>query len=278
MQLRFSNLLYLLAVVVALSSCGGFEKIRKSNDVNFKLTKANEYYEKKDYLHANQLYRELMPIMKSTRNYEALFYKYAYTFYYLKDYIEASYYFKNFAEMFPASKEAEEAEYMSAQSLYKYAPKYTLDQTNTVKALEALQSYVVRYPTSARMAEANKLIDDSKKKLERKQADAAKLYYTVGQYKAATVAYKSVMRSYPESADGDLYQFMILKTFVKYAKASYPEKQEERFASAIGAYKELKETYPQSKYLAEAEELQQEADNNIKKIRNEHQQKITDVR
>ena len=98
MQFHFRSLLYLSLIVVLFSSCGGFEKIRKSNDVNYKLTKANEYFDKKQYQHANELYKELMPVMKSTRNYEALFYKYAYTFYYLKDYVEASYYFKNFTE------------------------------------------------------------------------------------------------------------------------------------------------------------------------------------
>src|SRR6201996_208228 len=171
MQLRLKNLLYLFVGLTMLASCGDFEKIRKSSDVNYKLTKANEYFEKKDYQHANELYKELMPIMKSTRNYEALFYKYSYTFYYMKDYIEASYYFKNFTEYFPTSKNAEECEFMSAVCLYKYAPKYTLDQTNTVKALEALQSYVNRYPNSPRLAEANKYIEESHKKLEMKQAD-----------------------------------------------------------------------------------------------------------
>src|ERR1035437_5283228 len=125
MQLRLRNLLYLFVAVALLSSCGGFEKIRKSSDVNYKLTKANEYFEKKDYQHANELYKELMPIMKSTRNYEALFYKYSYTFYYLKDYVEASYYFKNFTEYFPTSKDAEECEFMSAVSLFKYTPKFS---------------------------------------------------------------------------------------------------------------------------------------------------------
>lgn len=270
MQLRFRNLLYLFVVLIALSSCGGFEKIRKSNDVNFKLTKANEYYEKKDYLHANQLYKELMPIMKSTRNYEVLYYRYAYTFYYLKDYIESSYLFKNFAEMFPTSKDAEEAEFMSAASLYKYSPKFSLDQTNSMKALEALQTFVIKYPSSTRIADANKFIGESKKKLELKQADAAKLYYNINQFKAATVAYKSVLHNYPESADGDMYTFMIMKSFFKYAKISVPEKQEERYASAIGAYKELKENYPQSTYIADADKLYTEVDNNLKKIRDEH--------
>ncbi len=270
MRLRFINLLYLSLVVVLLSSCSGFEKIRKSSDVNYKLTKANEFFDKKDYMHANELYKELMPVMKSTRNYEALFYKYAYTFYYLKDYVEASYYFKNFTEYFPISKDAEECEFMSAVCLYKYAPKYSLDQTNSVKALEALQSYANRYPKSTRMADANKYIEASRKKLETKQADAAKLYYNISQFKAATVAYKSVLRNYPESPNADLYQFMVMKAMYKFAKVSIPEKQDERFSNAIAAYNDLKASYPQSAYLADAEKLYAEAHNNIKKIRNEH--------
>lgn len=270
MVLRLKNLLYLSCCILLLCSCGGFEKIRKSSDVNYKLTKANEYFDKKDYAHANALYKELMPIMKSTRNYEALFYKYAYTFYYLKDYVEASYYFKNFTEYFPASKDAEECEFMSAVSLFKYAPKYSLDQTNTMKSLEAMQSFVNRYPKSTRLHDANTYIDQSRKKLEMKQADAAKLYFNIGQYKASTVAYKSVLRNFPESPDGDLYEFMIMKAFFKYAVSSIAEKQEERFSSAITTYVELKDTYPHSKYLPDAEKLYVEASNNVKKIRDEH--------
>ncbi|MBC7552626.1 MAG: outer membrane protein assembly factor BamD [Taibaiella sp.] len=267
---RFHVLLYLLLSFTLLPSCGQYEKIRKSTDVNYKLTKANEYFDKKEYSHANELYRELIPIMKSTRNFEALFYRYSYTFYYLKDYVEASYSFKNFTEYFPASKDAEECEFMSAVCLFKYAPKYTLDQTNSIKALEALQSYVNRYPRSARIAEANGYIDASHKKLEMKAADAAKLYYNISQYKAATVAYKSVLRDYPESPSSDLYQYMIMKSMFRYAKASVAEKQEERYANTISAYRELKDNYPQSKLLADGGKINSEATNNVKKIRDEH--------
>ncbi len=271
MSVRLRNLLYLFAAVTLLYSCRGFEKIRKSSDVNYKLTKANEYYDKKDYNHANILYKELMPIMKSTRNYEALFYKYSYTFYYLKDYVEASYYFKNFTEYFPQSKNAEECEFMSAVCLFKFAPEYPLDQTNTLKSLEAMKTFIVKYPGSERVVEANKYIDASTEKLELKQADAAKLYYDMGHYNSATVTYKSLMRNYPDSKHMDQYMFMIMKAHYKYAKASVPGKQEERYANAMSAYRELKDTYPQSAYLPEAERLNTETDNNIKKLRNEHQ-------
>ena len=269
MNLRLANILFFCIGVWLFSSCSSFEKIRKSSDVNYKLTKANEYFDKKDYVHANELYKELMPIMKSTRNYEALCFKYSYTFFYMKDYLEASYHFKNFTEYFPASKNAEECEYMSAVCLFKYSPKNSLDQTNTNKALEALQSYVNRYPKTERSAEANSYIEKSRGKLELKEADAAKLYYNISQYKAATVAYKSVIRDYPESPNSDLYQFMIMKSFYKYADKSITERQEERYSNAIAAYNELKDNFPQSKYLAEAKQLYSEADKNIKKIRNE---------
>jgi outer membrane protein assembly factor BamD len=272
MRLRFTNLLYLLLAVALFASCGDFEKIKKSSDVNYKLTKANEYYDKQDYAHANELYKELLPIMKSTRNYEALFYKYAYSFYYMKNYLEGSYYFKNFTEYFPTSKNAEECEYMSALCLFKYAPKYTLDQTNTVKALDAMQSYVNKYPNSKNITDANAFLDQSHKKLEMKQAGAARLYFNIERYKAAVVAYKSVMRNYPESPSSDLYQFMIGKSAYKFAKQSIVTKQEERFSNAISAFNELKQSYPNSKYIADAQKMSEDANNRINQIRNEQHQ------
>ena len=270
MHIRVLNLLIVCLGLFALSSCGGFEKIRKSSDVNMKLTKANEYYEKKEWVHANELYGDLKGVMKNTRNYEGLYYKYAYTYFYMKDYLESSYYFKNFVEYFPNSKYAEECEFMNGVSLFKYSPKYSLDQTNTIKAQEALQSYINTHPKSPRVAEANNYVDQCRNKLETKDADAAKLYFNIGQFKAASIAYKSVLRNYPESSNSDYYQFMIVKAAFKYAELSIVEKQEERYANTISAYHELADTYPHSKYLGDAEKIYTLADNNIKKIRNEH--------
>ena len=61
-----------------------------------------------------------------------------------------------------------------------------------------------------------------------------------------------------------------MKSLCKYAKISIPEKQEERYANAISAYNELKDTYPKSPYLADADKLYNDANDKIKKIRDEH--------
>jgi outer membrane protein assembly factor BamD len=265
-----SFLLFILAGAILLSSCSGYQKALKSKDVNYKLTKANELYDKKKFEQANTLYESLIPVMTHTRNAEPLYYRYAWSFYNMKDYLSASYHFKNYTDMFPSSKDADECEYMYGVSLYKMSPKPSVDQTNTAKALEALQSYINTHPDTKHMDEASKYILDCLHKLELKESDAAKLYYTIGQYKAATIAYKTVLRNYPESNSSDQYQYMMIKSLYNYAKASVPEKQEERYATVMNSYTELKENHPQSKYAVDAEKYYTLANNNIKRLRNEH--------
>ncbi len=273
--MRFSFRPFLLvAVLLSLfCSCSPYEKVRKSSDINFKLSKANEYYDRKWYHRANELYRDLLPVMKGTKNYEAMFYRMSYTFYNTGDYLSASLYFKTFVDYFPNSKDAEEAEYMHAVSLYKVAPKATLEQTNTIKAMEAMQSFINQRPESKYVTEANKYIDDARKKLEQKEAGAAKLYYNIGgyipSYKAAAIAYKDVMNTYPESPNNDFYQYMIVRSLYRYARSSVESKQEERYTSVVGAYNDLKQMYPNSRYLQESEKFVTLANNNIKRLRNE---------
>lgn len=270
MSIRVRNLIVALVGIVILSSCSGYEKVLKSNDVNYKLVKANEYYEKKKYAQANAIYESLLPVMKHTKNYEALYYRYAYSFYYLKDYLSASYHFKNFVDFFPGSKDAEECEYLHGECLYKESPAYPLDQTYTYKALDALQSFINTHPNSKRIDEASKIIEKGRLKIQKKELAAADLYYDIGQYKAAAVSFEKLLIDYPDESFSDYCQYMLLKSWYKYARISIEEKQEERYASAITAYKELKDEYPKSEYIPDAEKYYTLADNSIKKIRNEH--------
>jgi outer membrane protein assembly factor BamD len=269
--MRFSlrPFLFVVLLLSAFYSCSPYEQVRKSTDINYKLTKANEYYDRKWYHRANELYRDLLPVMKGTKNYEAMFYRMAYTFYYTKDYLSASLYFKTFVDYFPNSKDAEEAQFLQAVSLYKVAPKASLEQTNTIKAMEAMQSFINQHPESKYIAEANTYIETARKKLEEKEASAARLYYNIGQFKAASIAYKEVMNTYPESPNSDLYEYMIVRSLYRYAKASVDTKQEERFANAVSAHNDFKQMFPNSRYLQESEQLHISADNKIKKIRNE---------
>lgn len=270
MRMRHSYFLFICLSFLLFASCNKYEKILKSNDINFKLSKANEYYDKKKFQRANELYQNVLPVLKGTRHFEPMYYRYAWSYYFLKDYLSASYHFKNFIDLFPASKEAEECQYMYAVSLYKLSPKFSLEQTNTIKAMEAMQMYINMHPDSKRQDEANKYIDDSRLKLEKKDGDAAKLYFNIGQYKAAATAYKYVMHDYPDSPNSDYYQYMIVRSLYYYARNSFKQKQEERYANAATVFNEFKASFPNSKYLRDAEDYNLRAQNNLNQLRNEH--------
>jgi outer membrane protein assembly factor BamD len=258
---------FVLCCFTLLVSCNGFENVKRSNDVNYKYAMANKYFDKKDYLRAKELYESLMPVMKGTKNFEPLYYKYAMACFQLKDYNSASYHFRNYTNSFPNSANASEADFLHAYAIFKMSPKITVMQTNTEKALEVLQTFVNNNPESKHVEEAKSYIAIAQEKLEEKAAIAAKLYFDISQYKAASVVYKNMQTDFPYSKRMDEYQFMIVKANYKYAHASVKDKQEERYVNVISAYQELVDNYPQSKYITEAEKYFSLASYNIKKLK-----------
>ena len=266
------KLLVVLLIVpfVLTTGCASqFTKALKSTDYEYKLKKADEYYNAKKFRFAEQLYQELFPVFKGSDKFEDLYYKYAYCSYYQKNYLEAESFFKGFLEVFPNSSRAEEIAYMHALTFYKQSPNVQLDQTNTTKAIGMMQSFISTHPNSQRIADANAIIAKCRAKLEEKDYLAAKLYYNLQMYQAAGIAFTNLLNSYPESKEGENYMLMAVKSFYEFAKLSVIDKQEERYEKVTAEYFDFADRYPQSELLKQAEEYKNLSQNNIKQIQNE---------
>jgi outer membrane protein assembly factor BamD len=258
----------LLAVV--LGSCaGGMNKILKNPDPEYKLRMAEQYFVKKKYNKAQVLYEDIMPYYKTGKEFENIYYKYAYCAYYQNDYLNAENLFKSFLEIFPNSPRSEEVDYMRAYSFYKQSPKAELDQTNTVKAIGMMTTFINTHPGSARNKEASDIIDASRRKLEVKDFKSAQLYYDMGQFKAAGVTFSTLLDNYPESAKADEYKLMIIKSYYRYAQLSVEEKQVERYEKVIDEVHEFVDRFPESKLRKEAEDFLKQSQTNIKTLSNE---------
>lgn len=262
-------ILALLSVIVLTSCNRAFNKVLKSTDYEYKLTKANEYYAKKDYNKAQQLYVELFPVFKGSDKFEDLYYKYAFCSYYRKDYLDAENLFKGFLGVFPNSPRAEEVAFMHAMTFYKRSSKSELDQSDTQKAMGIMQTFINTYPNSKRKDEAQEVIDKGRKKLEKKLYQSAKLYYNIEQYQAAGIYFTFLLNTYPESAKGDEYMLLAVKSYFKFAKKSISSKQEERYQKVVTEYYDFVDRYPNSKLLKEAEDFKTISENNIKQLNNE---------
>ena len=158
-----------LFLIFLVSACNKYSKVLKSKDYEYKLVMADKYYTEKKYKYAQQLYEELFPMFKGTQKFEELYYKYAYCFYYQKQYRDAENLFKGFLEVFPNSEKSEEVDYMRAYCFYKQSPKVELEQTNTIKSMGMMQTFINTHPSSPRIKEATEIIDKSREKLENKE-------------------------------------------------------------------------------------------------------------
>ena len=123
---------------VALSSCSNYQKLLKSTDYETKYTEAVKYYYAQDYYRAYPLFEELITIFKGKTKAEKTYYFYAYCQYGLGEYELSAFHFDNFVRTFPNSEYAEECMYMNAYCYYVDSPGYSLDQTNTAKAINEL--------------------------------------------------------------------------------------------------------------------------------------------
>jgi outer membrane protein assembly factor BamD len=263
----FGGLLLVLALV--FGSCKSkFEKLKASNDNAKKYKEAIRLYNKKDYSKALELFDVLVTRYRGQEQAEDLYYYYAYTNYKLKDYTSARYHFKTFADTYPSSTRAEECRFMAAYCYYLDSPIYSLDQSNTQAAIDNLQLFINLYPKSERVAEASKLIQNLRDKLEEKSYANSKLYLTIGDYQAAVISFGNSLRDYPDTKYAEEMEYLTIQAQYLYAKASLEYVQPDRYTQAITYADQFTEKYPKSTYLAEVANLKKESARGAAKARN----------
>jgi len=265
----------ILLSFLLLSSCTSkFGQVLKSKDKEYKLKMAEQYFANKDYDKAQQLYTDLLPLYKGDPRFEDIYYKYAYTSYYQKDYENAENLFKTYGENFPNSAKVEETEFMRCMAYYKQSPKVDLDQTNTVKTMALLQAFINTHPDSKRITDANDIIDICRKKLELKQFNNAQLYYNLGYYKSAGVAFSVLIDDFPDSDNSDSYALNSIKSYYKYAEMSVVDKQPERFEKVINDANDFDQRFPGSKLLTDVDDFKTRSENYLKKLQTQNNEQI----
>jgi len=247
---------FFLSVIICLlgcASCSKYNKLLKGTDNEAKYQAALDYYEKKNYDRALQLFDVMQAYYRTKPEGETIAYLTAECYYYKKEYIIASSYYKRFVTRYPISQHAEEALYKSALCYYNISPKITLDQTDSYTAIEEFQNFIDVFPNSPKVEDANARIDTLRTKLEEKQYDVCRLYFKMDEYQAAITSYETYLRDYPTTKYREEILNNMVITYYRYAENSVKSKQRERYELALEKYNTLCYVFPDSEYIPKLE-------------------------
>jgi len=270
------RILFLLAIVTFLSqSCNEYQKVLKNEDVKAKYDMAEKYYEAKDYKRANRLFEQIAPKYVGKPQGERVQFFLANTYYQVRNYNFAGYQFERFLKSYPKSDKAAEASFLGAKSYYMLSPRYSLDQTDTEKALVKLQNFINTYPESEFMPEANTMAKELTTKKEKKAFEIAKQFTKLGNsyildYSiAAVAALDNFVSDYPGTIFREEALYLKLVATTNLALNSTLNKKGERLETAETAYKNLLKYYPKTSFLKDADNLREKVSKEMTRFKDQ---------
>ena len=267
-------LLIISTAALLLSSCAHeFNKVYKSDNVQYKYEYAKECFAKGKYVRAITLLQELVTLQKGTENAQESLYMLAMAQYNSKDYETAAQYFKKYYQSYPKGRYAEMAQFYVGQSLFMSTPEPRLDQSRTIQAITDFQTFLDLYPDSKLKPQAQQRLFDLQDKLVEKELYTAKLYYDLGtyfgncnfggnNYEACIITSQNALKDYPYSRLREDFAVLLMKSKFELAQQSVETKKLERFQDAedecygfINEYPDSKERVLAEKYIAKCKEI-----------------------
>jgi outer membrane protein assembly factor BamD len=273
LNIRF--LVFLIALGLLQISCSKkFNELQKKGTVDEKYTAALKYYEEADYYKAGVLLEEITPLLKGDSTSEKAQFYNAYCNYYQSNYQMSSYLFKSFYATYNNSEFAEEAYYMYAFSMFNDSPPYNLDQTNTLTAIDALQTFINTYPQSKYAIKCAKDLEDLRFRLELKAYEKTRQYFKTREpgalgrsnYKATVISVENFRKDFPDSKFNEELSYLQITSQLELSDLSFFIKQKERYNEAITLYEKFIDKYPTSKYLKDLQKMNDKALKGLEKV------------
>ena len=246
--------------LLALSSCGEYQKALKSSDPNYKFDYAKRAFEQKKYVQSYTLLKDVVTVFKGQEKAEESLYLLGMSHYMNKEYPDAATYFKSYYQRYPKGKYAEPARYYTGYAYYLDSPEAELDQSETVKGIEELQGFLDYFPRSDKVQSAQEAIFEMQDKLTLKELQNAQLYYNLGtymgnNYESCVVTARNAIKEYPYSKYKEQLEMLVLKARFQEANLSVDERKPERFRDVIDEYYSFTNNYPDSKFREEADNI-----------------------
>ena len=270
---KYAYIIPLLCIALLSSCAAEFNRVYKSNDIDYKYEFAKECFAIGKFNQAVVLLQELVTIQKGTDKAQECLYMLGMAEYCDRDFESASETFKKYFSSYPKGIYAEQACFYIGQSLYQSTPEPRLDQTATVGAINAYQEFIDFFPESSYKERAQQRLYELHDKLILKEYLSAKLYYNLGEYfgncinggsnyEACIVTAENTLKTYPFTSMREDFYLLIMKSKFELAEQSVEEKRIDRYREAedecygfINEFPESKDRATAEKYIAKCKKV-----------------------
>lgn len=268
MKANIKNIAFFVSIFWLTTACSPFQKILKSDDVQLKYSTAKDLFDKEEYQKAVLLLEDVLPYFRVSTEAELITYMHAYCHFAMGNFTIAAGRFKLLYHTYPFGKYAEQSLFNYAYCAYMESPPIYLDQSPTRIAIESFQYFIDRFPSSDKIEECNKYIDEMYVKIEQKQISIAKLYYQLEDYRSAIYTLSRVLEDYPLTDTKAEISFMAIDAYYKLALNSIESKKLQRFEETAAFYQSNKEKMENTKYAQQSLNIYNQALTQIQKIKN----------
>jgi outer membrane protein assembly factor BamD len=260
------RIIFLIFIGSFTYSCANKELIKPGEPIDSAYEKSMAFYEKGEYSDAAYGFDLVTRMGRGTTYAKEAQYLLADSYFQNRQYLLAASEYERFISYYPQDERREEVEFNRALSYYQQSPRYRLDQTPTMRAIELFQLFNTNYPNSEFVSESAQKIDELRNKLARKNYESGQFYLRTLRYKAAAIYFDLTIDQFPESVWAEQSLLKIIETYVAYAEQSIQSKQIERYQLAVDNYEKFLQLFPQSNYRSDAEQYFLEANEQILRL------------
>jgi outer membrane protein assembly factor BamD len=147
--------------------------------------------------------------------------------------------YQEYVNLYPNSPDAVYAKYQIALCYIRQIKSAGRDQSNTYKAMQALENMIKQYPGTDEAEEAKKQLEKARNRLALHYFEIGRTNYKIKAYMGAVLRFKQVIDNYPDFKYNDRLFYLIGKCY--YAMRDYN--------TALSFFQKVVNSYPQSKYM-----------------------------
>ncbi|TVQ64952.1 MAG: outer membrane protein assembly factor BamD [Balneolaceae bacterium] len=257
------RLLFMIAALTFMASCQSKELIRPGDTLEIAYDKALNQFNNENYSDAARAFETVISIGRGTDIGQDAQFFLAESHFRNRSYLIAASEFSRYVQFHSNSPRRQEAEFKEAISYYHMSPRYRLDQSNTLTAIEKFRLYNVRYPNSERAGEVAEYIGELRTKLAQRDFSAAEFYMRTTRYNSAAIYFGLVLDQYPETHWAERAVMRQMEAYILFAENSVQARQEERFRKALDSYSTYLQLFPQGESRSRVEELYDRANRGL---------------